>query len=442
MVFRFKDARWLASSWIVAVLLLLSTAPALAITARVTGVVTDLDGNPIPKVPVFFETVEVEGRAQASVVGKIKTNKKGKYTYPFLDIGRWKIYPELEGYLVLTMDIESIDSQGELRMAESEMKISRDQGNIPGIPVAPQGQGAVSRGKCEVNFVMVPEGEYSDAMARLQKGDVPAAKPAAPAQPVVSKKQDPVERGDEYLAGEDFAQAAAAYQAGVDEDPARADAYYGLGKALLKQDDIGGAQNALMKAAQLDPEMPGVNFHLATIYHDLAQDPAAIAALEKERVNTPDDETVLVNLGSLYRDAEDLEKAREVLEEVRMLNPENTDAALALADVHNALGDSSKAEAIYRTILDSNPGQEDIIWYNIGVNAYNAGKRPEAAQAFEKSIAANKKNSDSHRMLGYTLVGMGEFDKAIPHFEAYLKLNKKGPYAEEVTAFLVQLQKG
>ena len=54
-----------------------------------------------------------------------------------------------------------------------------------------------------------------------------------------------------------------------------------------------------MTAGRLDPEMPGVNFYLANIYHSLAQDAAAIAALEKERVNSPDSEEVLENLASM-----------------------------------------------------------------------------------------------------------------------------------------------
>ena len=50
---------------------------------------------------------------------------------------------------------------------------------------------------------------------------------------------------------------------------------------------------ALKQAAEVDPEYPGVHFYLATIYHTLAQDSAAIDALEKERVASPDNEDVL-----------------------------------------------------------------------------------------------------------------------------------------------------
>jgi tetratricopeptide (TPR) repeat protein len=440
MVFRnHKISHWAAPLFAAAAILVLAGSPAHGqVISKVTGVVTDHEGNPLAKVPVIFEVANVQGRGQGTEVGKPKTKKNGRYTYPFLEPGSWKIYPRLEGYLVLKVDILSIDSEGTTRMEDPEVLISRDQSNMPTIPVAPQGRGAVVRGRCEVSFVMVPEADYSEQLAKLQGGGQEAATPAAP---VVSRKRDPLERGDEFLAGGDFEKAAAAFQEAADADPSNPEAFYGLGKALLRKDDISGAQNALMKAGQLDPEMPGVNFYLATIYTSLAQDAAAIAALEKERINSPEQEEVLENLASLYLSTEQADKAQEVLTEVRALNPENTNAALLMADLYNSQGKSAEAEEVYRQILELNPGQQDVIWYNIGVNAYNAGNRAEAATAFEKSLDANKKNPDSHKMLGYTLVGLGKIDEAIPHFETYLKL-EKGPEAQQVQAFLDQLKKG
>ena len=417
------------------------SSPAVAqVVSSVKGTVVDAEGNPLPKVQVVFETFRVPGRGSGVILGKLKTRKNGSFTYPFLDPGEYKIYSQLEGSLILQMEVLSIDSQKNVHMDETII-ISRKQDNFPAIPVKPQGRGALVSGRCEITFTMVKEEDYTKALARIQNADADAPTAAtASAGPVVSKKRDAVERGDEYFAGGDYDQAAVAYQEAVTEDDTRADAFYGLGKSLLREDDLAGAQGALMKAARLDPELPGVNFYLATIYHSLAQEAAAIAALEKERINSPDTEEVLVNLGSIYRDTDQLDKALEVLNEVVALNPENTDAYLAMADVHNQQGRTAEAEEIYRQILASNPGQEDIIWYNIGVNAYNVNNRTEAAQAFEKSIEANPKNPDAHYMFGLTLMGLGQPKDAVPHFEKYLKLEPKGPFASDVASFLEQLR--
>jgi len=423
---------------LVAIVALSITSTWAQVTTTVRGTVVDSDGNPMPKVAIVLKTVQVEGRGVGVTLGKVKTKKDGGFKYPFVAPGQYQVIPEWEGYKVLQVKVLSIDSQKQLRMDQTFL-ISREQENHPAIPVAPEGRGATISGRCQVDFIMVKDEDFRNALAALQKGQEEPEEVAAPAAPIVSQKQDAVERGDEYYAGQDYDQAAEAYQEAADEDPSRADAFYGLGKSLLKKDDLSGAQNALMKAGQLDPEMPGVNFYLATIYHSLAQDAAAIAALEKERVNTPGEENVLVNLGSLYRDTDQPQKAMEVLTEVAELYPENTDAFLALADVHNQMGETAKAEEVYRQILASNPGQEDIIWYNIGVNAYNANNKAEAASAFEKSIEANPRNPEAHRMLGYTQMGLGDPEGAASHFKSYLKLEPKGEFVPEVKAFLAQI---
>ena len=449
MQHRNPAARWLILP-VLAVIFTMTAPPVPAqIVASIKGKLEDIDGNALAKVPIFVEIIRVEGRA-AGPVGKVKTRKNGSFTYPFLDPGEYKVYPQLEGYVVIRMTVLSIDSQKNVRAGESggkptEHLISRDQGNLPTVPLAPQG----NTGRCEVNITVVKDEDYVATLAAIQKGN--QAPSTATAAPVVSRKRDPVERGDEYFAGGDWGKAIAAYEEAIEDDPADPEAAYGLGKSLLRNDDLSGAQAALMKASQLDPEMPGVNFYLATIYHDLAQDAAAIAALEKERTNSPETEEVLVNLGTLYRDTEQPEKAMEILTEVITLNPENTDAFMALADVHNQLAhksdsasvraeETAKAEAIYKQILTQSPGQEDVIWYNIGVNAYNADNKSEAASAFQKSLNANPKNPEAHKMLGYTLVGLGKTDEAIPHFEKYLKLEPKGGDVDTVNGMLTALK--
>jgi tetratricopeptide (TPR) repeat protein len=417
-------------------LLIGAGAPAYGqVVAGVKGKVTDPAGQPLEKVELAMETVRVEGRPTGTVVGKVKSRKNGTFTFPFLDPGEYKLTPTLAGYAPLQMKVLSVDSQKNVHMDQTFL-IKRDQSNLPTIPVKPQGQGALVSGKCEVNLIMVVEADFSAELAKLQQGE---GKAAAPTTAVVSHQRDPVERGDEYLAGGDLDQAAAAYREGLEADPTRADAHYGLGKVLLRKDDLSGALTSLKKAEELDPTKVGVEFYLGAVYHALGQDKAAIEALEKERVNTPDSEQTLVNLGTLYRDSKQYDKALGILDEVVRVNPDNSDAYLAMADAYNQMKQPAKAEEIYKKILAKSPGQEDVIWYNIGVNAFNADRREAAAEAFRKSVEANPKNSDAHYMLANCLYGLGQNKEAATHYRAYLKLEPKGGYAGDVTALLKQI---
>ena len=115
---------------LMAALVLLLANPVFGFTAKVTGIITDAQGNPLPKVQVLFEVVEVPGRAQGSVVAKLKTKKTGKFTYPFLDTGDWRIYPQFEGYVVLKMSVLSMDSEGTIRFEDDELKIAQGFGHL------------------------------------------------------------------------------------------------------------------------------------------------------------------------------------------------------------------------------------------------------------------------------------------------------------------------
>ncbi|HMC82354.1 MAG TPA: hypothetical protein VKL61_03900, partial [Candidatus Polarisedimenticolia bacterium] len=75
----------------VIVALLLATGPAVAgETTKVSGDITDDKGQPLAKVEVYFENAAIKSKR----VGPVKTNKKGHYIHPFLDIGiepEWRV---------------------------------------------------------------------------------------------------------------------------------------------------------------------------------------------------------------------------------------------------------------------------------------------------------------------------------------------------------------
>jgi cytochrome c-type biogenesis protein CcmH/NrfG len=52
----------------------------------------------------------------------------------------------------------------------------------------------------------------------------------------------------------------------IQEQPAYADAYYELGKALLQQGDVAGSVTNLETAAKLKPDQPHVHYQLGRAY--------------------------------------------------------------------------------------------------------------------------------------------------------------------------------
>ena len=84
-------------------------ARADAIT-KVSGIVTDEKGNPVAKVPIYFEAVDIK-----KTIGPVKTNKRGKYVISTLDRSvakKWRVAPRMKGYKTVKIQFVIIDSTG------------------------------------------------------------------------------------------------------------------------------------------------------------------------------------------------------------------------------------------------------------------------------------------------------------------------------------------
>jgi len=173
-----KVIRWGLACLAGTLLTLAAGKPAHAeVTAKVTGVVTDDSGNPLEKVEVWFENATIQGKR----VGPVKTSKKGKYTYPYLDISiepLWRVVPKLPGYLVLKVNYRLVDSQRNDRGANEAILNTKQE--FPSIKPVPVGDVGVN----EVNFVMVKEADFNNALRQAvatKQGGSPATPSAAPA---------------------------------------------------------------------------------------------------------------------------------------------------------------------------------------------------------------------------------------------------------------------
>ena len=91
-----------------------SRTPAYAdAITRVKGVVTDIQGKPMPKVKVWLEAVDIKKK-----VGPLMTGKDGTYVIAALDTSvakKWKVYPDLPGYKVVKEYAEIVDYQKDER---------------------------------------------------------------------------------------------------------------------------------------------------------------------------------------------------------------------------------------------------------------------------------------------------------------------------------------
>jgi tetratricopeptide (TPR) repeat protein len=78
--------------------------------------------------------------------------------------------------------------------------------------------------------------------------------------------------------------------------------------------------------------------------------------------------------------------------------------------------------------------------YNQGIIFWNQGKIPEAKAQFLKAIELDPKMADAQYWLGMALVNEGKLPEAKKPFEEYMKLAPTGQYAETAKAMLAMIK--
>jgi len=428
----------------------LATGPAVASdTTKVGGTITDGRGEPLAKVEVYFENAAIKGKR----VGPVKTNKKGRYIHPFLDVGiepEWRVVPQMPGYMVLKVSWKQIDSQRQDR-GSNEITLNSKQ-EFPVLRPVMVGTDGVN----EVNFVMVKEEDFANALreagSQKQGGGTPAAAGEAVPAPALAAvapgappPAPPSARGvsdalDLMKSGKP-AEAIPLLQAYLEKNPNNAPLQYTLGKAFVDTKQYDLAVPPLTKSLTLEPNHAGSHFYLGIVYNQMGQDEEALKEFLAEIPNSPDQDTNYSNAASIYEKQQKWDKALEYYQKAVEINPKRAELHASLARIYEKKGDQAKAEIEYKTLADVDPANASVTWFNIGAIAKNNDKNDDAVHAFRKAVELDPKYALAHRELGYALVKQGDFAQAVVHMKKYLDLAPRAPDAAQIRDMVKQLSR-
>jgi tetratricopeptide (TPR) repeat protein len=419
-------------------------------TTKVSGMVTDPSGKPLEKVEIWFENAKIQGKR----VGPVKTNKKGKYIYPYLDVGiepEWRVIPKLEGYLILRMNWKLIDSQRNDRGSNSDTILNTKQ-EIPSLHPVLVGDSGIN----EINFVMVKEAEFNNALrqavsAKQGGGAVPAEAGApaeaaatagstapAPAAAPASGGHSVTEAVDLIKAGKNE-EAIPILKENLEKNPENAPIQFTLGKAYINTKQYDAAVAPLQKTLALKPDQPGAHFYLGIAYSQMGQDADALKEFEAEIPISPEQDAAYSNAASLYAKQGNVDKALEYYKKAVEIAPQRPELHASLASLYEKKGDQAAAQAEYKALADADPGRAAVTWYNVGAIAKNQDRNDEAVKAFQKAVELDPSYAIAHRELGYALVKQGDFKGAVSHFNKYLELAPKAADAGEIKVMAKQL---
>ena len=114
---------------------------------------------------------------------------------------------------------------------------------------------------------------------------------------------------------------------------------------------------------------------------------------------------------------------------------------MQLASVYEQKGDKAKANETYQKIAAIDPHNAAVLFFNVGVKAWNQNRGKEATAAYQKAIEIDPGYAQAHRELGRALMAQQDFKGALQHFQEYLKLSPSAPDAKEIQDSIALLKK-
>jgi TolA-binding protein len=171
----------------------------------------------------------------------------------------------------------------------------------------------------------------------------------------------------------------------------------------------------------------------------------AIAKFNEVVAQVPKCVECLTNIASLQMAKKDYEAAEGTYKKAIELNPSSAEAYNGLANLYNAqkkFDQAAEASAQAAKLGAAAPGGASASTvFNQGVIAWNASRIDDAKKAFEEAVKLDPKLAEAHYWLGMANLNQGKMPEAAQSFEAYLKLDASGKYAEQAKGILAQIKK-
>ena len=212
-----------------------------------------------------------------------------------------------------------------------------------------------------------------------------------------------------------FEQAESSFRQALRDDPASAEAFYGVGSACLNLGKTVEARASFQRAVELVPSYPDTlpnswnNLGLLATREDRTDQ--AIGYFQQALRVNPDHLIALDNLGNAYRQQKNWEEARKVLEHAVAVSPGDPEANYSLGMVFAQINDTARAYEYLQRALKARPTYPEAL-NNLGILYLRTERRDEAVAAFEECIRVAPLFDQSYLNLSRVYAVEGSPDKA------------------------------
>jgi tetratricopeptide (TPR) repeat protein/peroxiredoxin len=247
--------------------------------------------------------------------------------------------------------------------------------------------------------------------------------------------------GSIFFQREYFDQAGAAFESALRDDPASAEALYGLGSVFLKQEKIAEARQSFERATKLQanyPEtLPNTWNNLGLLTTREGRTAEAIPYFKEALRLSPDHLVALLNLGNAYRQQRNWNDARKILERAVQVGPEDPETNYSLGMVFAQIDDTEHAYQYLQQALKFRPNYPEAL-NNLGVLYLRTQRRDQAIASFAEAIRVAPEFDQSYLNLARVYAIEGAPDKARSVLLDLLKQRPKHTQALEMIEQLSQ----
>ncbi len=148
------------------------------------------------------------------------------------------------------------------------------------------------------------------------------------------------------------------FRAALALDARSAQAQFGLGNALVRQNKLPEAEAAYRAAIQADPQMSTAHANLGVVYYQQGSLTKAAESFNAALRLKADDPQTLYLLGAVRIQENNLAEAEKLLTRARDLAPDLPEVYYGLGVLHKLRGEKDAAIAAFEKFLEIGPGQD------------------------------------------------------------------------------------